>query len=297
MQISRRSFFKYCSSAAATLGLGPATLRALANALGSPTGPTVIWLQGAGCTGCSVSFLNYLSDTAPHDAGEVLIDVINLAYHPNVMAAAGSLAVHAAEQAYNAGGYVLVVEGGVPTAFGGNTCWAWSDVTGDVTFQEAVTTLAQRAAAIICMGECSSFGGIPAAPPNPTGVRSVSYITGKTTINVAGCPPHPDWLVWVIVQILTGQTIQLDAYGRPQTLFSYTVHSHCPLLHTEEANRWGQESRCKEELGCRGPETMGHCPNQYFNGGVNWCIGGGSLCLGCTSPTFPGNNAFFSRGD
>lgn len=295
MQISRRQFLRYCSVAAAGLGLGRAELAALAAALRSPNGPNVVWLEGAGCSGCSVSFLNHISATAPVDAADVLINVINLTYHKTVMAAAGQMAVDAAQSTNN---LVLVVEGAVPTAFGGLSCVLWTDHGRDVTILEAVQSLGARAAAIVCMGECASFGGIPAAAPNPTGVMSVSAVTGRPTINVPGCPPHPAWLVWVIAQLVAGNSIPVDASGRPTQFFSRTVHSRCPLRETEEASQWGQETRCKEELGCRGPSTYANCPNQFFNGGVNWCIGGGSLCIGCTQPTFPGTSAFFrSSGD
>jgi hydrogenase small subunit len=295
MLVSRRDFLHYCSTAAAALGLSRFDLTCLADTLDDPNAPTVLWLQGSGCTGCSISFLNHIAGTAPHNAGEVLIDVINLAYHPNLMAAAGQTAVDAAQQAYAAGNYVLVVEGGIPTAFAGNACWAWTDNGVDVTFQEAVVQLAERAAAIICVGQCASWGGMWAAPPNPTQVRGVSEVTGLATINVAGCPPHPDWLVWVIARYLAGQPINLDAYGRPATLFGRRIHSICPLRGTNEATRFGQEGRCLEELGCRGEDTRGECPSQLFNGGVNWCIGAGAPCFGCTEPSFPGTRAFFDH--
>ena len=168
MVVSRRDFLKYCTASAAALGLGASELESLASALAGPNAPTVLWLQGSGCTGCSISFLDYISSSPPQTAGDVLIDVINLAYHPNLMAAAGATAVGAVEQAHNAGGYVLVVEGGVPTAFGGNACWAWTDGRRHVTFEEAVQHLAQNAAAVMCVGQCSCFGGMWAAPPNPT---------------------------------------------------------------------------------------------------------------------------------
>lgn len=61
------------------------------------------------------------------------------------MTAAGQLAVDAANTACRKGGYVLLVEGGVPTAFGGATCWLWTHDGRDVTMLEAVHKLAWRA--------------------------------------------------------------------------------------------------------------------------------------------------------
>ena len=126
MRISRRDFLHYCKNASAALALGSVQLARLEKALGATTGPTVLWLQGAACTGCSVSFLNRIGTSTPATAADVLLQVVNLAYHPNLMGAAGELAVAQAQAAYNAGGYILCVEGGVPTAFGGNTCLAWT---------------------------------------------------------------------------------------------------------------------------------------------------------------------------
>jgi hydrogenase small subunit len=293
MVITRRAFLKYCTASAATLGLTQFDLDALAGALTGPGGPTVLWLQGSGCTGCSISFLDLISSEAPHDVGEVLIDVINLTYHPNVMAAAGQQAVNLAKKAYKEGGYVLMVEGGVPTAFDGNACWAWTDQNKDVTFEEAVKHYAANAAAIVCIGQCSSFGGLWAAPPNPTQVKSVKEITGKTTINVAGCPPHPNSMVWVIARLIAGQNIPLDAYGRPQPLYSKIIHYDCPLRYKPETHYFGEPDKCLEELGCRGKGTRGTCATVYFNGGVNFCMGAGAPCIGCNKPTFPGSDPFF----
>lgn len=287
MEISRRDFLRYCGMTAGALGLSSLDLGLLSEALANPSAPSVIWLQGSSCTGCSVSFLNRISTTAPATAADVLVSSINLLYHPNLMAAAGDSAARVAQNAYQTGGYVLVVEGGVPTAYGGNPCWAWNWNGADVTFQQAVTQMASRAAKIISMGNCASFGGVAAAAPNPTGVKNVSAATGRSTINIAGCPPHPDWLVWAIVQILTNKTIALDGSGRPTALYTGTVHSRCPRRGTEEAETFGIDYRCLKELGCRGPETMGVCPTSKWNNGVNWCADANAPCIGCTSPTFP----------
>ena len=297
MEITRRDFLKLAGVSAAALGLSMSDLSSLEQALANPAGPTVLWLQGAGCTGCSVSFLNRISSSAPKTAADVLIDTVNLRYHPNLMAAAGESAVNVVRSAYDAGGYILVVEGGVPMAFGGAACWAWTYNGVDVTFKDAVTDLASRASKILCVGTCASWGGIPAAPPNPTGVVGVSKATGKSTINIAGCPAHPDDVVWVISQLLLGRSIPLDSSGRPTTLFPSGMHERCPYKEAGEANRLGSEGKCLQELGCRGETTKGRCQAQLFNGGVNWCMGAGAPCISCNSPSFPGTQSLYKSGD
>jgi len=287
MNISRRDFLRLCTASSAALALSPLDIFRLEQALANPAGPSVLWLQGAGCTGCSVSLLNRVAPTAPTTAADLLINTINLAYHPNLMAAAGDTAVAVARQVYNAGGYVLAVEGGIPTAFGGNACWAWAENGHDVTFADAVTSLSSRAAAVLSVGTCAAWGGISAAYPNPTGVKGVSTVLGKATVNIPGCPPHPDWIVWVIAKLLAGTLGRLDSYGRPAALFLKTVHDICPRKDKGETKTYGVDGRCMKELGCKGPDTKADCPTLQWNNGVNWCVDANSLCIGCTNPTFP----------
>jgi hydrogenase small subunit len=294
VSITRRDFLKYCSISAAALGLTASDLLHMEQALANPTAPTILWLQGASCTGCSESFLNRFSTTAPTTAADTLINSVNLAYHPNLMSIAGQGAVDVINAAYTQGNYILAVEGGVPTAFGGAACWAYTDNGVDVTFKDAVTRLAGKAAKILAIGTCASFGGIPASGANPAGIQSVKTATGKATINIAGCATHPDWIVWTIVQLLTGKAIPLDSNGRPTGLFSGTVHSRCPRRDLDDGS-YGHVG-CLESIGCRGPATTAMCPVSQWNNGVNWCIGANVPCLGCTEPTFPGTNAFYRPG-
>jgi len=294
MQINRRDFLRYCGTSAAALGLSAADLGLLEKALANPDAPSVVWLQGAGCFGCSMSFLNRISTTAPTTAADVVINSVNLAFHPALMSLAGETAVAAAKEVLSKGNSVLVVEGGVSTAFNGAACFAWRWAGKDVTFQEAVREFASRAAVVIAYGTCAAYGGIPAAPPNPTLVRSVQTATGRTTINIAGCPPHPDWLVWAVVQLLTGRPILMDTRGRPNNFFSRTVHSLCPRRGRDEVERFGVDGYCLKELGCRGPRTYANCPVQRWNGRVSWCIEANAPCIGCTEPTFPSASAFYS---
>ena len=100
------------------------------------------------------------------------------------------------EAAPQRGGYILVVEGAIPLAFGGRACMAYHYHGRDVTFQEAVQEVARHAAHLVCVGTCAAFGGIPAAGSNPTQAISVNQLTGRPVINLSGCPAHPDWVVW-----------------------------------------------------------------------------------------------------
>jgi hydrogenase small subunit len=124
------------------------------------------------------------------------------------------------------------------------------------------------------------------------GVKGVQAVTGKNTINIAGCPTHPDWIVYAVARLLAGQSLPLDGYGRPSALFNRTVHSVCPRRERGEAERFGVDGRCLEELGCRGPVTRANCPTLRWNNQASWCIEVNAPCLGCTEPTFPGPNSF-----
>ncbi len=291
MQIERRTFLKYCMGSAAALGLELSVVGKLkkAMAVGGDGLPTVIWLSGSSCTGCTVSLANLLGAYSPVDVADLLINDIRLAYHPNLMGAAGDLAVQALKQA--AGGeYILAVEGGIPTAFGGHACTLWTEGNTEVTAMEAVTDLARDAKVILCVGTCSSFGGIPAGEPNPTAVKGVADLTGLAPINIPGCPTHPDWVVWTIAQLLAGVFPRLDSYRRPADLFAgedLNVHEQCPRREKDKAKTFGVEGFCLKELGCKGPKTQADCPSRQWNNETNWCIGANAICLGCTEKGFP----------
>ena len=301
MHISRRRFLQYCTATAATLGLKPFDLAALQEALASPTAPSVIWLHGSSCTGCSVSLLNRISDTAPFTIADTLTDHINLVYHATLMSLVGDPAVAAMQQVYERGNYVLVLEGGVPTAFNGACCVVYSYRGEEVTYQQAVQQFSAKAAAVVCVGTCASFGGIPASRSNPTGVVSVRQLTGRPTINISGCPAHPDWVIWAVVQLLLGNPVPLDDVGRPVALYEAQglIHDNCPRnpgLGVEEATSFADcDGKCLINLGCRGPFTKSKCKNCWNGkeGQGHWCVGVNSPCQGCVEPTFPSPDTFF----
>jgi hydrogenase small subunit len=285
--VSRRDFMKYCIGSAAVLGLNLSVLGKLEKALAAGGGPPIIWLNGTNCTGCTVSLANLFSENAgTTNVADLLINTINLAFHPNLMGAAGDLAVAELKRATE-GGFVLAVDGGIPTAFGGRTCMLWTEDGRDVTAMEAVKDLAPKAAAVLSIGTCASFGGIPAADPNPTGIQSVGQITGVPTINIPGCPSHPDWVVGTIAQLLAGESPSLDSDGRPKAYFGRRIHDRCPRRNRDEVETFGIDGGCLEELGCKGPMTRADCYSRQWNSGTNWCIGANAICIGCTEKGFP----------
>lgn len=298
MTVSRRDFFKYCVASAGALGLGAFDLRRLEAAM-TGGAPTVIWLHGSGCQGDSVSFLNRIAAGAPtgqQTVDDILINTVNLAYHTVVMSSAGEQAVTMVDQAKRQGGYVLVLEGGIPRAFGGMACQLWSKDGQTVTYLQAIQDLAAGAAAVVCVGTCAAFGGIPRSRANPTDVISGAEATGGSVINISGCPAHPDWVAWAVVQLILGNPVTLDADNRPTALYGTNIHDNCPrnlaIPGNSHATTFGQDLLCLENLGCRGPSTGADCWSRKWNNGVNWCVDSNSVCLGCVESTFPGGDFY-----
>ena len=115
MELTRRDFVKATSAVMGALGLHASGLLPLQKALALEAvdgGVPVVWLQAQSCTGCSVSLLNSIHYTSIDD---LLLNSLDVDFHPSLMAAAGDLAVSAAEETHEKGGYVLVVEGAIPS--------------------------------------------------------------------------------------------------------------------------------------------------------------------------------------
>lgn len=312
MSLSRREFVKLCTAGVAGLGISqiyhPGIVRAMTE--GAKKAP-VIWVQGQGCTGCSVSLLN----TVHPGIKEVLLDVISLEYHPTVMASEGERALeHMYEVAekFN-GNFFLLVEGAIPTAKEGRYCIVGEmlDSGGhhrEITMADLIRDLAPKSLATVGLGTCAAYGGIPAAAGNVTEAKGLRDFFAeekidKLLVNVPGCPPHPDWMVGTLVaawsHVLNPEEHplpELDDDGRPMLFFGDNVHENCPYLEMYDNSDFSEiftTPGCKAELGCKGPSTMADCPKRRWNNSVNWCVEN-AVCIGCVEPDFPdGKSPFY----
>jgi hydrogenase small subunit len=268
----------------------------------------LIWLATGSCTGCSVSLLNSASPTIQEALlAQVLPGMhLSLVFHTTVMASAGEQAMRAMEEvaAEHRGSYVLLTDGATATGAGGLYCSVGETSAGEpITGYDHVHDLAQGAAAVLAVGTCSAYGGIPAADPNPTECLSTGELLareGVTTpvVNIPGCPPHPDWIVGTVAMILLGgvAALELDEHGRPAPFFTPLIHDNCQFRglydRGEFAERFGDHG-CLLKLGCKGPVAYGDCSIRKWNNGTNWCIEAGHPCIGCTQPEFPYENSMF----
>jgi len=206
------------------------------------------------------------------------------------MAAAGVQAEDALKAAMekNAGKYICVIEGAIPTKDDGIYC-----MVGGRTALDIVSEVAEKAGAIVAIGLCASWGGIPSADPNPTGATGAPMVLkGKTVVTLPGCPANPYIFLGTALQyVALGTLPALDDKGRPTFAYGRTIHEHCPRRAHFDAGRFvqhfGDEGHrlgwCLYKTGCKGPATHASCSTLHFGEVTDaWPIGLGHPCFGCT---------------
>lgn len=283
--ISRRDFLRYCLTAATVYGLNQTfgSVFAHAAAFAAKKKP-VVWIQGQGCTGCSCSLLSTMNPPV----ASVLLDSISMRFNSTVMNSAGHVSTKVLMDTITEGGYVLVVEGSIPTADG-----RYCMVEG-MPFDQLLTKAAKNAVAVVAAGTCAAYGGIPRA--GITGAKGVSEVVkGKPVVNITGCPMKPEWLLGTLLYFLSfGELPALHSDGRPIAYFGrHFLHDSCPRVayfergqFLENWNDPAQANWCLLKVGCKGPVTYADCNTAPWNDGVNSCVRAGSPCAGCVQPEF-----------
>jgi hydrogenase small subunit len=294
--VSRRGFLKFCAATASMMALPPSMIPAVAAALEKARRPSVIWLSFQECTGCTESLTRSHTPTIEG----LMFDHISLDYHHTLQAASGEAAEAARKAAMeeNYGKYLVVVDGSIPLGDPG-----FSTIAGISNLSMLEETVA-GAKAVVAVGTCASFGGIPHAKPNPTGAVPVSDIVkDKPIINVSGCPPVPVVISGVLAHLLIfGAVPDLDELGRPLAFYGQSIHDRCyrrPFydrgLFAETFDDEGaRKGWCLYRLGCKGPMTHNACATVKWNEGTSWPVESGHGCLGCSEPDFWDAGGFYN---
>ena len=296
--ISRRSFLQFCSLTAASLGIGSAGAKDIAEAMETKPRTPVIWLHGLECTCCTESFIRSYHPVAK----DLVLSMISLDYDDTIMAAAGHQAEAALEDTIEKykGNYILAVEGNVPLNDDGVNC-----IPGGETFLRKIKHVAAGAKAVIGWGSCAAWGCVQAAKPNPThAVPITEIITDKPIVLVPGCPPIPEVMTGVVTYILTYDRLPpLDRMGRPKMFYGQRIHDKCYRRAHFDAGQFVEKfddegaklGYCLYKVGCKGPTSYNACSAIRWNEGLSWPVQSGHGCIGCSEPNFFDKGSFYEH--
>ena len=264
----------------------------------------VLWLQGGACSGNTISFLNAEEPT--------LVDLItdfgiNILWHPSLGMQLGDelqeLLINCINGKISID--ILVFEGSVVNAPNGTG--EWNRFAGR-PMKDWLNDLSKVAGFVVAVGDCATYGGVPAMEPNPSESIGLQFLKrqkggflgddflsqkGFPVINIPGCPAHPDWISQILVAVATGRVgdLTLDEFHRPETFFRSFTQTGCTrnmhFSYKSSTEEFGQRTGCLfYDLGCRGPMTHSSCNRILWNR-VSSKTRVGMPCLGCTEPEFP----------
>ncbi|MEO5722142.1 MAG: hydrogenase expression protein HypE [Chthoniobacterales bacterium] len=286
-----------------------------------PLGPLKVvhafWLAGMSCDGCSIAAVGATAPSVEDLIAGTIPGVPRVVLHHSVLSVESGHEFirnyEMAERGELGAPYVVIYEGSIAderiaAATGGYFSGMGAQKMPDGSSQPIPTAswlkrLAPGAAAVIAIGTCATWGGIPAAFGNPTGSMSIMDFLGKDyrsayglpVINVPGCSPVGDNFTETIACTLLflnghGPLPEFDELGRPQWLFSETVHQRCVRAgYYEEgtfAKKYG-EKECLVEIGCWGPVVQCNITSRGAINHMGGCMNTGGICIGCTMPGFP----------
>jgi hydrogenase small subunit len=276
------------------------------------------WFAGMSCDGCTI---------AVSGAGSPSVESLLLGAHPGIPrvvlhhpvldidAGPNYMAPHElAVQGELDAPYVVILEGSIADeriavsqggyfSAVGEEPWGPDGELRSVTAEEWVARLAPGAAAVIAIGTCATWGGIPAAEGNPTGAMSLMDFLGRDyrsafgvpVVNVPGCAPVGDNFTETVAAVLYflqgfGPLPEFDDLGRPAWLFGETVHRRCVRGAYYEEGVFAEEfgdPECLVEIGCWGPVVNCNITSRGAINGLGGCMNSGGACIGCTMPGFP----------
>jgi len=286
--IPRRKFLKFCAAMTAALGLPASAAAQVAATLEKKRRPVLVWLEFQDCAGNTESMLR----SSHPSITELVLSFFSWEYHETIMAAAGKQAESVLDRVVreDAGKYVAVVEGSIPTS---NPAYC---TIGGRSAMEIAKTVCGGAAAVIAVGSCAFDGGPQRSAPNPTGAISIGEaVSHPNLVNMGGCPHNPANTAALLVHWLTyGKMPALDGYKRPLFAYGHIIHDQCERRANFDAGRfverWDDEGAkrgyCLYKMGCKGPQGNFNCPIVRWNDETSWPVQAGHGCAACASHRF-----------
>lgn len=279
----------------------------------------LVWLSGAGCNGCTMAMLgssepgieDLIMGNVP-DAPRVIL------VHPDLAMESGDAFLANLEQAAQGrlAPFVLVLEGAVadePLTGGGSFSRLGTAADGrPVTISNWVDRLAPKAEAVIAIGSCASWGGIPAANGSPIGAKGLEDYLGRDfrsrggsdgsadsasslglpVINVPGCAPTGEGfietLIYVFLHLARLVPLDLDEEHRPRWLYNHDKYPLPPRVEYPPAVGFDPSNR---------PTVKCPVPVIGWSKSYGGCAHVGGSCIGCTERGFADNHLALARPD
>jgi hydrogenase small subunit len=255
----------------------------------------VIWLGGAGCDGCTMATLGASGPTIEDLLLGRLPDLPAITLvHPTLALASGAeyRALLETAAAGSLGPFILVLEGSVldeTRAGEGSFSRLGSHEERPLTIASWIDRLTPRAEAVIAIGTCATWGGVPAAAGNVTGAmglegylgRDFSSPTGLPIVNVPGCAPSGDAFMETLVSVLLHLErlvpLDLDDERRPRWLYNELAH---PVPARADYLPDGAYAVAER------PSVCCPVPSVGWMKGIGGCASVGGACIGCTGRDF-----------
>jgi hydrogenase small subunit len=293
--------------------------------LGDPSGDGpldtvhVFWIAGMSCDGCSVAVTGATNPSVEDLLAGAIPGLPKVVlHHPVLSVAAGAEFIRPFRDAVNGtlgAPYVVVLEGSIPddqrfpensgyfSAMGAGGFDPDSDSEQPNRVTDWVKKMAPGAAAMVAIGTCATWGGIPAAAGNVTGSMSLMDYLGQDyrsalgvpVVNIPGCSPVGDNFTETVASVLMflqgiAPLPEFDELGRPAWLFEETVHRHCVRAGYYEEGVFAEQEGDKEclvHIGCWGPVVQCNITERGAINHMGGCMVAGGACIGCTMPGFP----------